>query len=109
MISSDTDKRKLLLFTQKITLTAEKKLTLWNAEHAGMLERDLTISVIIGNEQLYKKYTIALQTDFTVTLVGKDGSEKLRTQNLLTANQLFALIDAMPMRIEEMRNKEKNH
>jgi hypothetical protein len=106
--SSNTDKRHLLLFTQKNTIMAEKQLEIWNAEKVGMEERDLTFKVVIGNELLYKKYKVDKQTDFTLILVGKDGSEKLRTYNLLTAKKLFALIDAMPMRRDEMRNKGRN-
>jgi len=109
IVSSDTDKRQLLLFTQnKDTGLAEKQLAIWTEAQAEMQERDLIITVITGNELLYKKYKVDSQTDFTVILLGKDGIEKLRTQNLLTANKLFALIDAMPMRRQEMRKKEKN-
>ena len=99
IVSSDTDKRQLLLFTQnKDTGLAEKQLAIWTEAQAEMQERDVIITVITGNELLYKKYKVDSQTDFTVILLGKDGIEKLRTQNLLTANKLFALIDAMPMR-----------
>lgn len=109
IVSSDTDKRQLLLFTQnKDTGLAEKQLAIWTEAQAEMQERDVIITVITGNELLYKKYKVDSQTDFTVILLGKDGIEKLRTQNLLTANKLFALIDAMPMRRQEMRKKEKN-
>ncbi len=73
-----------------------------------MLERDLTVTVITKNDLLCKKYKVDAHTDFTVILVGKDGSEKLRSQNLLTTEKLFALIDSMPMRRGEMRNQEKN-
>lgn len=109
IVSSDTDKRQLLLFTQnKDTGLAEKQLAIWKETQTEMQERDLTITVITGNELVYKKYKVDSQTEFTVILLGKDGGEKLRTQNLLTANKLFALIDAMPMRRQEMQKKEKN-
>lgn len=109
IVSSNTDKRQLLLFTQnKDTGLAEKQLAIWKEAQAGMEERDLTITVITGNEQVYKKYKVDSQTEFTVILLGKDGGEKLRTQNLLTTNKLFALIDAMPMRRQEIKKKEKN-
>ncbi|MEM7620524.1 MAG: DUF4174 domain-containing protein [Pseudomonadota bacterium] len=36
-------------------------------------------------------------------LLGKDGGEKLRKARRVTADELFALIDAMPMRQQEMR------
>ena len=109
IVSSDTDKRQLLLFTQnKDTGLAEKQLAIWKEAQAEMEERDLTITVITGNDLLYKKYKVDSLTEFTVILLGKDGGEKLRTQNLLTTNKLFALIDAMPMRRQEMQKKEKN-
>ena len=109
IVSSDTDKRQLLLFTQnKDTGLAEKQLAIWKETQTEMQERDLTITVITGNELVYKKYKVDSQTEFTVILLGKDGGEKFRTQNLLTANKLFALIDAMPMRRQEMQKKEKN-
>lgn len=109
IVSSDTDKRQLLLFTQnRDTGLAEKQLAIWKEAQAEMEERDLTITVITGNDLLYKKYKVDSLTEFTVILLGKDGGEKLRTQNLLTTNKLFALIDAMPMRRQEMQKKEKN-
>lgn len=40
---------------------------------------------------------------FTVILVGKDGSEKLRANSAVTADQFADMIDAMPMRRQEMR------
>lgn len=41
--------------------------------------------------------------DFTVTLIGKDGTEKHRQHEALSADTLFNLIDAMPMRQQEMQ------
>jgi len=41
---------------------------------------------------------------FTVVLLGKDGGEKFRSQVPVTIEKLDALIDAMPMRQQEMRD-----
>jgi hypothetical protein len=41
----------------------------------------------------------------TVILVGKDGGVKLRQNEQVNFKQIFLLIDAMPMRREEMRRK----
>jgi len=41
---------------------------------------------------------------FTVILVGKDGGEKFRSNSPVTIEKLDALIDAMPMRQQEMRD-----
>ena len=39
---------------------------------------------------------------FTVVLVGKDGGEKLRDDGIPDLDEIFGLIDAMPMRRDEM-------
>jgi hypothetical protein len=44
--------------------------------------------------------------DFLVVLVGKDGGEKLRLAEPPALEQVFALIDGMPMRRAEMRAAE---
>jgi hypothetical protein len=42
---------------------------------------------------------------FTVHLVGKDGGVKLRREGPVALDELFAVIDAMPMRREERRQR----
>jgi hypothetical protein len=44
---------------------------------------------------------------FALILVGKDGSVKLNRQEQTRLEDIFALIDAMPMRREEMRQKSQ--
>jgi hypothetical protein len=41
---------------------------------------------------------------FTVVLLGKDGGEKFRSHDPVTIEKLDALIDAMPMRQQEVRD-----
>ena len=48
-----------------------------------------------------RRFNIA-PSDFTVILIGKDGGEKLRSPKPLTLDKLFDIIDAMPMRQQEM-------
>jgi hypothetical protein len=40
-----------------------------------------------------------------VLLIGKDGGVKLRAEEPLPAAEFFALIDTMPMRRREMRER----
>ncbi len=42
---------------------------------------------------------------FTAILVGKDGTVKHRAHTPVTPENLYALIDAMPMRRREMRER----
>lgn len=44
---------------------------------------------------------------FTVILVGKDGGEKFRSGEPVSARDLFGRIDAMPMRRREMRDRRE--
>lgn len=82
---------------------AERQLNLLEKARPGVKERNIKITVADREDALYKRY-VADTSGFTVLLIGKDGSEKHRTNQLLTANELFAIIDAMPMRRGEMKN-----
>ncbi|MDF1697577.1 MAG: DUF4174 domain-containing protein [Saprospiraceae bacterium] len=42
---------------------------------------------------------------FQITLIGLDGGIKLKQSNVLKTEELFRIIDSMPMRRAEMRNK----
>lgn len=44
--------------------------------------------------------------EFVVVLVGKDGAEKFRAGVTIPPHILFGIIDAMPMRQREMRERE---
>ncbi|MEM8907614.1 MAG: DUF4174 domain-containing protein [Bacteroidota bacterium] len=43
---------------------------------------------------------------FEVVLIGLDGDVKLRRTDLLSCRELFATIDVMPMRRQQLRQKE---
>ncbi|WP_445382889.1 DUF4174 domain-containing protein [Robiginitalea sp. IMCC43444] len=45
-------------------------------------------------------------TSFAIELLGLEGGRKLYSEKIVTAQELFALIDSMPMRRREM---EKGH
>ena len=47
------------------------------------------------------------EANFAVLLIGKDGGEKLRSRDVVSPETLFRLIDSMPMRQEEMRQRER--
>ncbi len=44
---------------------------------------------------------------FAVVLVGKDGGEKARWSGPVSEREVFARVDAMPMRRREMREKKR--
>ncbi len=61
-------------------------------------------------DKLKKRFDFVFDKEnrFVVFLVGKDGQTKLKTENeILGIEKLFGIIDAMPMRQNEIR-KDKN-
>jgi hypothetical protein len=86
-------------------------------DKAGLDERDLLIFEITRDQDirelihqnkyrssadLWQSFKI-IKSDFTVILIGKDGTEKFRSTSAITSKELYAVIDAMPMRKAEMR------
>jgi hypothetical protein len=61
---------------------------------AGLDERDFVVQIQFGTKS------------FSVVLIGKDGGEKLRRATPLSPEELFAIVDAMPMRRAEMRGQK---
>lgn len=57
--------------------------------------------------KLYQRY-IPEGNDFFVLLIGLDGGIKLSQKNVSEKEELFAIIDGMPMRRNELKRKYKN-
>lgn len=81
---------------------------LWEHEQAGFADRALvTLPVFAAARRsapLAGKYGV-IPGRFTVVLVGKDGQEAFRSEQPVSANDIYSRIDAMPMRRAEMRAK----
>ncbi len=63
-----------------------------------------------GERRLSEKESAALREafavdskSFAVVLIGKDGTEKQRWTQPIASSEIFGLIDAMPMRQQEMK------
>jgi hypothetical protein len=86
----------------------EKQRQLFRAMTAGATDRDLVLVEGIGDtaaaQTLRRRFGIA-DGAFHAILVGKDGGEKLQSAAPLGPEELFPLIDSMPMRQDEMRRK----
>jgi hypothetical protein len=61
------------------------------SEWKGLVERDFVVQTRLSAKAL------------SVVLIGNDSEEKLRRATPLPSKELFALVDAMPMRQGEMR------
>lgn len=83
----------------------------------GLKERDMIVVSMIGTEtgkvllgpdlhprtQPPSASKRPNRTMFYVTLIGKDGQEKFKSEKPVDPEVLFSLVDGMPMRRQEMR------
>ncbi|WP_157957210.1 DUF4174 domain-containing protein [Winogradskyella tangerina] len=97
------------------------QLELLQAEPDEMNDRKLVICLvlptkygIVNGESIMwfenKEYHELLNPDdlaFKIELIGLDGRVKLNTTELLTTEALFAKIDSMPMRQQELKDHRK--
>lgn len=99
--------RQLLIFgNDKNRYLIDQQLILLNQHSKGVKERAIKVTVLERENSLFVKYNVS-KSKFTVLLVGKDGTEKYRTNSILQMNNLFSIIDAMPMRKAEMLKENK--
>jgi hypothetical protein len=86
---------------------ARQRDLLAGARH-GVTERDLVVLEAIGSsseaERLRRQLGVP-GAQFRAVLVGKDGGAKLTETAAIAPDRLFATIDAMPMRRQEMRQR----
>ncbi|HEY9908197.1 MAG TPA: DUF4174 domain-containing protein [Thermosynechococcaceae cyanobacterium] len=97
----------------------QQQMQAWQAEAEGMQDRDLkVVEILVGESRADRQIITAASAnrlrqqfgvtteDFAVILVGKDGTEKQRSQAPVDPTVLFRTIDAMPMRQQEMRSRQ---
>lgn len=110
--------RLLIVFAPSSrNLDYQKQMSMIEKASTGFAERHLIVFSVFENQgitsthqsldshtckKLYKKFKVS-KDKFTIILIGKDSGEKYRKNTILTAEELFAVIDAMPMRKAEMR------
>jgi len=72
----------------------------------GLRERAITVMEAVGDGAEARRQRVRLglgEAAFRVVLVGKDGTVKRSDDRPVSPDTLFATIDAMPMRRDEMR------
>ncbi|GHA12280.1 hypothetical protein GCM10007989_03410 [Devosia pacifica] len=109
--------RTLLLFGEDEDPAVQNQLDRIRSDIAGFRDRDMIVVQISGSRtnvvagDVSPSDGAALRKNwhnepqFAVVLVGKDGGEKLRRDSPVAIEELFALVDSMPMRQSEMRNR----
>jgi hypothetical protein len=114
--------RIILLFAPSSDSDAYKRqMREFEGQGDGILDRDLIILKLFENgesrfgdtslservaPQMRRQFNVG-EGKFSIFLMGKDGTIKLRSTVPVSVSEIFSLIDAMPMRQEEMRRKTK--
>lgn len=113
--------RLVLVLTDDISnKTYQKQLEELYEEQEGLKDRRLVIYTILPDryrsdqadhkewEESSELYTTYKRSDasFEILLIGLDGSVKLRQDEFLPSNELFARIDRMPMRQAELERRD---
>ena len=104
-----SDYRRVLLFveSEKDSQLLEQQRLL-KADQDGCKIRDIRVEIHVFSKT--NKYFLSdhaiYSPRFTFLLIGKDGGAKFRSTKVVPKEQLFAIIDAMPMRKSEMKRND---
>ncbi|MEM6662569.1 MAG: DUF4174 domain-containing protein [Pseudomonadota bacterium] len=92
--------RPILVFAASEDPRLKQQMGRFDAAAEDLADRDNIL--IVDTEPASALRARFRPADFTVILVGKDGGEKFRRNGLVDPDELNALIDTMPMRLQEM-------
>jgi Domain of unknown function (DUF4174) len=85
---------------------AKAQRRIYETSAAGMSERQIVLSEALDDSERSRQIRSRVSADgkrFGVFLVGKDGHTAASSDKPMSADDLFARIDAMPMRRDELR------
>jgi len=102
--------RKLLLFGNGDCAMLNKQVQIFSPFKSGMHERDIVVEQFCLNKENKNKFAnwkVPIDSSFMLLLIGRDGGEKFRSYKLVSAKVIFDMVDAMPMRMQEIKNKHK--
>ena len=106
LLMADTPRQVLLFYNENNSELWTKQMAELNNQKAGVKDRDIVIKsykLSPENEAVWKKWDIDKSKPFTFILIGRDGGEKHRSNQIVSHQELFGKIDAMPMRKSEIR------
>lgn len=95
-----------IFYTTDTHESLNQQLKWLSADKAGCDERDIQIiqfDIQKAHKSELDKFSV--NEKFTVVLLGKDGTEKYRSEEPIRTKALFTLIDQMPMRQSELKRK----
>lgn len=115
------DKRVLVVLTAGTGEALDQQAALFKDAENGFFERDMVVFAVVGASRIRPLFGPAPKVDpaavrarlgvppdapFAAVLIGKDGGVKWRAEAPVAPAAVFGVIDAMPMRQNEMRRDE---
>ena len=114
--------RPVLLFAKsRSDASLDKQTDLLRERRPGLAERNIVVFRTAGNEDTrsaigyidlprgaaleLKRRFAPLRSGLTVILIGKDGTEKARWERLVPPQEIFDLVDSLPMRKQEAKEQ----
>ena len=109
----------IVIHSDAASESARQQFDAWSADPQAASERELLLISVHSDgtgtinlaelsraaaQSVLKRFR-RLDEEFSVVLVGKDGTEKQRWQEPVNMSEVFLLIDAMPMRRREMKER----
>ena len=98
--------RVLVVVAPAGNAAAQAQRRIYESAAKGMAERSIVLIEALDDQERSQRLRSRFSADgrrFQVFLVGKDGQTAISSEKPVSADNLFALVDAMPMRREEMR------
>jgi hypothetical protein len=92
--------RPVVVFGEEDNPDFRRQIEIFNRASVGFRERDIVlipVSTRGGKQDLRALFRVEPE-DFQVLLIGKDGGVKLRRREIVNPQEIFRLVDSMPMR-----------
>lgn len=102
-----TLKKQLLLLDDKKGM-AERKLAIISISPGYYTIMDFASSDDLYTQRIPLSPDHAIPSLFAVKLIGLDGGIKLERESTITQDELFSIIDGMPMRRAELRRLKRS-
>jgi hypothetical protein len=110
LAAQQSNYRRILIFApDSANVSFKNQNRIFQKEDAACVERDIIVEYYVLKSKgvhFFDKYQVS-KNDFTLLLIGKDGFVKLRSKEVVKPERIYALVDAMPMRKDEMRKMKK--
>lgn len=89
-----------------LTALKERDVVVWTLENNSRVSVNQEHKPQLPTRPFYKHFKVD-PDQFSLVLLGKDGTEKLRKNSVLSMKELFSTIDSMPMRQREIQDRKK--